>query len=143
MSDEIRKKNNSTASKAIGIMAAITVIGLIYIWFILLYDEIENKNLPLLLTSPKMQYAVGDLVVLEVHNTGSYPLLFTNDAFEIRVSDSNDNLVWRAPYNETHTIIEPKQMKTVVWNTTQFDPDTYTVSTHVSTIDASITITLT
>ena len=34
MSDEIRKKNNSTASKAIGIMAAITVIGLIYIWFI-------------------------------------------------------------------------------------------------------------
>ena len=34
MSDEIRKKNNSTAGKAIGIMAAITVIGLIYIWFI-------------------------------------------------------------------------------------------------------------
>ena len=31
MSDEIRKKNNSTTGKAIGIMATITVIGLIYI----------------------------------------------------------------------------------------------------------------
>ena len=63
-----------------------------------------------------------------------YPLLFTNEKYAYS---------WRAPYNETHTIIEPKQMKTVPWNTTQFDPGMYTVSTHVSTIDASITITLT
>ena len=134
--DQYMINKNLLATVCVSMVSAF-VVG------ILLYDEIENKNLPLLLASPKMQYAVGDLVILEVHNTGSYPLLFTNDAFEIRVSDSNDNLVWRAPYNETHTIIEPKQMKTVPWNTTQFDPGMYTVSSHVSTIDASITITLT
>ena len=34
MSDEIRRKNNRTAGKTIGTLATITVIGLIYIWFI-------------------------------------------------------------------------------------------------------------
>ena len=110
---------------------------------ILLYDEIEEKNLPLLLTSPKTQYAVGESVLLEIHNTGSYPLLFTNDAFGIRVSDSKGTMVWHAPYNEKHTVIEPKQTQTIEWDTMHFDPGTYTASSHVSTIDASIMITLT
>ncbi len=110
---------------------------------ILLYDEIENKNLPLLLTSPKMQYAVGEIVVLEVHNTGSYPLLFPNDAFGIRVIDPKGVIIWHAPHDEEHVVIRAKQTQTVTWNTTHFDPGTYTVSSHISIIAASITVTIT
>ena len=110
---------------------------------ILLHDEIENKNLPLLLTSPKIQYAVGEIVILEVHNTGSYPLLFTNDAFGIRVIDPKGVIIWHAPHDKEHVVIRPQQTQTVTWNTTHFDPGTYTASSHISTIDASITVTIT
>ena len=83
--------------------------------------------------------AIGILLYDEI----SYPLLFTNDAFGIRVSDSKGTMVWHAPYNEKHTVIEPKQTQTIEWDTMHFDPGTYTASSHVSTIDASIMITLT
>ena len=62
--DQYMINKNLLATVCVSMVSAL-IVG------ILLYDEIENKNLPLLLTSPKMQYAVGDLVVLEVHNTGS------------------------------------------------------------------------
>ncbi|MDI1496193.1 MAG: hypothetical protein K8823_1501 [Cenarchaeum symbiont of Oopsacas minuta] len=124
---------NLLMAVCVGMISAV-ILGILFA------DQTDNKHLPLLLTIPKTEYTAGESVIIAIKNKGLYPLSFPNDAFGVSVTDSKGLIVWRPSHGEKYETIEPNQVQTISWDTTNFATGTYTIWSHVSIISASIMI---